>query len=79
MPPIIKTANAPDIHTGDKTHHHDHAMTLVSFSTTNATVSKPTKPIPPELEDDDDIYSPLAASSQSKSPVAGFSPTVAQF
>jgi hypothetical protein len=35
-----------DIHKGDNTHHHDQSITLASFSTMNATVSIPAKPIP---------------------------------
>ena len=41
------------IHIGDKTHHQDQVATAVmfnSFKVMNTIVSKPTKPIPLELE-----------------------------
>jgi hypothetical protein len=43
---IISSTRARGIHIGARTHHHDHAMHFVSFSTIKAIVSKPKKPIP---------------------------------
>jgi hypothetical protein len=40
---------------GDKTHHHDHAITPVSLSVMKTIVSSPTKPTPPEDELESDI------------------------
>ncbi len=41
-----KTPSAAEIHSGDSTHTHDQSMTLQSFSTINAIVSRPVKPMP---------------------------------
>jgi hypothetical protein len=41
------------IQRGDNTHHHDHAITLVSLRPTKRTVSKPVKPMPPEEEEEE--------------------------
>lgn len=38
------------IHSGAVTHHHDHAITLVSFRTRNTMKSSPTKLTPPEVD-----------------------------
>lgn len=48
----IKVVNAAGIHSGAKTHHHDHAIILHSFSTIKTIPSKPKNPIP--LDDADD-------------------------
>lgn len=47
-PKIVSTSNkrAKGAQIGARTHHHDHAMHFVSFSTIKAIVSKPKKPIP---------------------------------
>lgn len=50
---VIEMMNKVPIQSGDSTHHHDHAITLVSLSVMNTMVSRPAKPIPP-LEFDDD-------------------------
>jgi len=42
----ISSIRAIGIHIGARTHHHDHAMHFVSFSTIKAIVSKPKKPMP---------------------------------
>ena len=41
------------IQIGDNTHHHDHAITLVSLRPTKRTVSNPVKPMPPEEEEEE--------------------------
>lgn len=46
----IAMAIATQIHTGDNTHHHDQPITPQSFRTMNATVRRPTNPIPPLFE-----------------------------
>jgi hypothetical protein len=40
------------IQSGDSTHHHDQSMTPESFRAMKTIVSRPMKPIPPELEFD---------------------------
>ena len=40
-------ANITEIHSGDSTQSHDHSITLQSFSTIKAIVSKLVKPMPP--------------------------------
>jgi hypothetical protein len=47
--------NKRGIQIGDNTHHHDHAITLVSLRPTKRTVSSPGRPIPPEEEEEDDM------------------------
>jgi hypothetical protein len=46
--------NKIGIQRGDNTHHHDHAITLVSLRPTKRTVSSPVKPMPPEEEEEED-------------------------
>ena len=46
-------AIAAGIHSGDKTHHQDQAITLHNFNTINAMARKPHKPIPPP--DDEEL------------------------
>ena len=43
------------IQIGDNTHHHDHAITLVSLRPTKRTVSNPVKPMPPEEEEEESL------------------------
>jgi hypothetical protein len=57
---LIRTAimrmiinNRMGIQIGDNTHHHDHAITLVSLRPTKRTVSNPVKPMPPEEEEEE--------------------------
>ena len=45
--------NKRGIQSGDNTHHHDHAITLVSLRPTKRTVSNPVKPMPPEEEEEE--------------------------
>ena len=42
-----------EIQIGDNTHHHDHAITLVSLRPTKRTVSSPVKPMPQEEEEEE--------------------------
>ncbi len=49
---IPKVIAAP-IHIGERTHHHDHPMKPVSFKVMKTMVSRPTNPMPPELEEDE--------------------------
>ena len=43
------------IQSGGNTHHHDHAITLVSLRPTKRTVSNPVKPMPPEEEEEEEL------------------------
>jgi len=61
MPTIIKimTTIAAPIQSGDKTHHHDHVILPINFNVIKTIVKSPTKPIPPELDEDvSDILNP---------------------
>ena len=40
------------IQIGESTHHHDQPILPMSFSTMNTIVSSPTKPMPPDDEDE---------------------------
>ena len=46
--------NKRGIQSGDNTHNHGHAITLVSLRPTKRTVSSPVKPMPPEEEEEED-------------------------
>ena len=45
--------NKRGIQSGDNTHHHDQATTLVSLRPTKRTVRSPVKPMPPEEEEEE--------------------------
>jgi hypothetical protein len=47
--------NATTIHTGDTTHHHDQSMTWHNLRAMKVIVNKPTKPIPDDEDDEDDL------------------------
>lgn len=54
-----------EIQIGERTHHHDHAMKPVSFKVMKTMVSRPTKPMPPVLEEDElDIADSLVDSME---------------
>ena len=51
---IRKTINNKrGIQSGDNTHHHDHAITLVRLRPTKRTVSNPVKPVPSEEDEEE--------------------------
>ena len=56
MPPIMRIIinDKRGIQSGDNTHNHGHAITLVSLRPTKRTVSNPVKPMPPEEEEEED-------------------------
>ena len=45
--------NKRGIQSGDNTHNHGQAITLVSLRPTKRTVSNPVKPMPPEEEEEE--------------------------
>ena len=45
--------NKRGIQSGDNTHHHDHAITLVRLRPTKRTVSNPVKPVPSEEDEEE--------------------------
>ena len=50
--PPMANARTTVIQMGERTHHHDHAMTFVSLRTMKTIVRRPAKPIPPDEEFD---------------------------
>lgn len=46
----MATTIIAEIHSGDRTHHHDQSILPMSFSVMNTIASRPAKPMPDELD-----------------------------